>query len=998
MPEIFVSYSRRNKEFTENFIKELRERDYSDEDLWVDWKDIPPSSKWEDEIRKGIENSNAIVFILSPDWVISNECAKELQIAVEYKKRLFPIIHQNIDPNKTPADLASLNWIFFRESDNFDGAMQKLLDAINTDLDWVKFHTVLLRRANEWQTREKDHSFLLRGSELQDAELWLSKSSDEISPQPTPAQNEYIFASRQDATKRQRNTLIGVSLALVVSIFLAITAVLAGIQAMRESQQALASRLAAQSITYLDTQPALSLLLSLEGNYINDTLGENDPSVFGSLVSSMNSISSLEAYLRGHDGDVRAAAFSANGQWLATAGNASNDEGYVLLWDMNAANPKPFQKFIGGTQRFLGVDFNATGSRFAAAGDEKTIFIFDTGHCCSPVNQWQVDDKVRALKYVQIGGREYIGVAAGQEITFWEVSSGKKNNRYTLQIPTEDEQVRILSLAYSPTENLIAAGGDDGNITVWNLKTSEMKYHVCSFNSPADNDEFTCTASGEGYTDIRGISFNTNGSLLASGSSDKHVWLWDAKTGELLVRSPEPTEGGHINTVSNVIFDPKTGRITSVSWDNTVKIWKAVKEKNEWNLSLVDTFAGHSSSIWAAAYSPDGKWLATSSSDKTVILWNMAQISQVGTTLDIMNGDVWALAVSPDKKLFSAADTAGNIRTWDFDGSTLSNPRTIKHGGGVLSLAYSHDGKWLASSGYTDNAIRVWDAKTGEEVWFIENAHDDQIWSIAFSPDDHWIASASFDQTVKIWDVATKTLVSNPLQHGKEVYNLVFENSGKNLLVAGFSPDIFHWDLTDITAIPSPTAMKGHAAAVNLLEINPKYQNIFASTSDDKTLLIWNTDNEEHTQPILGINESMEAVTFRPSGDWLATATNNNTVLLWQFDAKRCSEDWNADTCQPQWLGAPLNGSGTAVENVIFLSDAILVSSSEGGQIILWNLDKSLWYEQACNVVNRTLTPSEYGQYIEGKINKKLLKALSWMSDRSKDSPEWVVPSCTLSK
>jgi len=85
MPEIFVSYSRRNKEFTENFIKELRERDYSDEDLWVDWKDIPPSSKWEDEIRKGIENSNAIRKVLDKfqqkveKHLVTNSQAEQMQ-------------------------------------------------------------------------------------------------------------------------------------------------------------------------------------------------------------------------------------------------------------------------------------------------------------------------------------------------------------------------------------------------------------------------------------------------------------------------------------------------------------------------------------------------------------------------------------------------------------------------------------------------------------------------------------------------------------------------------------------------------------------------------------------------------------------------------------------------------------------------------------------------------------------------------------------------------
>ncbi|HNF94489.1 MAG TPA: toll/interleukin-1 receptor domain-containing protein, partial [Anaerolineales bacterium] len=261
MTEIFISYCRRNKGFTEQFIQGLAEQNYPADKIWIDWNNIPPSSKWEDEIRKGIEACNAVVFILSPDWILSNECRKELEIAIEYNKRLFPIIHQNIDPQSSPAALASLNWIFFREADDFKGAMQKLMAAINTDLDWVKQHTVLLKRANEWNSKKQDGSYLLRGSELQGAELWLSKSSDNKQPHPTPLQSEYIFASRQDASRRQRNTLIGVSAALVVSILLAIAAIVGGVEAVRKSQQALASQLAAQSITLVDTQPDLSLLL-----------------------------------------------------------------------------------------------------------------------------------------------------------------------------------------------------------------------------------------------------------------------------------------------------------------------------------------------------------------------------------------------------------------------------------------------------------------------------------------------------------------------------------------------------------------------------------------------------------------------------------------------------------------------------------------------------------------------------------------------------------------
>ena len=984
MTELFISYSRRNKEFTEEFIKSLAENNYPAERLWVDWNNIPPSSKWEDEIRKGIEAANAVIFILSPDWVISNECRKELQIAVEYNKRLFPIIHQNVDPKLSPPELASLNWIFYRETDDPKIALQKLLEAIDTDLDWVKQHTFLLKRSNEWNTKKQDPSYLLRGSELQDAELWLSKSSEAKVPHPTPLQNEYIFASRQDATRRQRNTLIGVSAALVVSILLAIAAVFGGVEAVRKSQQALASQLAAQSINFVDTQPDLSLLLSLESNYIADTLGDSDPARLGSLVTSINSVPQLDTYLRAHEGDIRSISFSADGHWVAATGNAINDTGIVTVWDLTSnESPIASQQFSGGTQRLLGVAFSPDSKRLAAVGDEKKIFVWNSETCCEPILEFDIDNKARNLEFVKLNGREFIAISAGSQITFWDASTGKKNEAIIFNIPTEDETVRILDIAISPANDMLAAGSEDGNITVWDLKTKETKFHACAFGDAETNEDSVCKLNGDGETDIRGVAFNTDGTLLASGSTDHRVWLWNTASGALLARSVGGNEGGHINTVSSVSFNPKTGQIASASWDNTVRIWQPIQNEDQtWQLELMDSLTGHSNSIWAAAYSPDGSQLATGSSDKTLILWNVEQASQLGTPFKKLDSAVWAMAVSPDGKHFAAADLSGYIHIWDFDGSELSNERELNHAGGVLSLIYSNNNKWLASSGYTDNAIRIWDAQTGKELWKINNAHASEIWSLAFSPDDRWLASASFDQTVKIWDTTTHKLLTDPIKHEDGVYTLTFNDSGSSLFVAGYSTDIFSYPLTNPVTIPTANLLTGHGSAVNLITPNPKYPEFLASTSDDKTLLVWDVNSGEHTPPVLGLNESMEAVAFRPSGDWMASATNNNTVLLWQFDAARCSKEWDKDTCQPQIIGTPLTGSDTAVYNVIFLSDTILISSSADGQLIQWNLEKADWYDIACGIVNRPLSDAEYRQYIGEQLNSTLLNAIIWVSER----------------
>jgi len=367
-----------------------------------------------------------VIFILSPDWAVSRECEKELEIAAEYNKRLFPIVWQNVDPNTIRPELASLNWIFFRETDNFDEALQKLFAAIKTDLGWVAQHTDLLSRANEWHTKGRDNGYLLRGSELQSAETWLSQASENKQPRPTPLQSEFIFASRQDDVRRQRRTLIGVSVAMVVSIALAIAAVISGVEALQQSQKALASQLAAQSSSLVNTQPDLALLLSLESNFIGDELGQSDAASLGSLITSLNSSPKLGTYLRVHKADdslsdsaVRAVSFSPDGHWLASTGNAIDEFGTVALWDMTSnVRPIPYQKFSGGTQRFLAVAFSPNSQRFVAAGDESKIFVWDPQNCCTPIAEWPVNDKVRALAFANTNGQDYVAIATGNKVTF----------------------------------------------------------------------------------------------------------------------------------------------------------------------------------------------------------------------------------------------------------------------------------------------------------------------------------------------------------------------------------------------------------------------------------------------------------------------------------------------------------------------------------------------------------------------------------------------------
>ena len=169
MADVFISYSRKDRDFVRDLHEALAERQ---RDTWVDWEDIPLTAEWLAEIFAGIEGADAFVFVISPDSAESEVCRQELAHAVEHNKRLITVVRRDVKAEAVPPPLGSYNRIFFREGDDFDEAFRSLVKAIDMDLDWVRAHTRLLTRAIEWDGRKRDASFVLRGSDLHAAEEW----------------------------------------------------------------------------------------------------------------------------------------------------------------------------------------------------------------------------------------------------------------------------------------------------------------------------------------------------------------------------------------------------------------------------------------------------------------------------------------------------------------------------------------------------------------------------------------------------------------------------------------------------------------------------------------------------------------------------------------------------------------------------------------------------------------------------------------------------------
>src|SRR5438067_4214455 len=233
MADIFISYSRKNKEFVHRLDDALKSLG---REAWVDWRDIRPTEEWMQAIYAAIEGADTFVFVLTPDSVASVVCNREIAHAAANNKRMVPIVARDVKVETVPEALAKLNWIFFREGDDFEKATDTLISALDTDLSWVHGHTRLLTRAIEWNAKGKNNSFVLRGEDLRAAEQWLAQSGAQKERQPTALQTEYIIASRKAAARRQRITLGAVTFALVVAIALAVVAFFAEAKAKDQTK------------------------------------------------------------------------------------------------------------------------------------------------------------------------------------------------------------------------------------------------------------------------------------------------------------------------------------------------------------------------------------------------------------------------------------------------------------------------------------------------------------------------------------------------------------------------------------------------------------------------------------------------------------------------------------------------------------------------------------------------------------------------------------------
>jgi WD40 repeat protein len=539
--------------------------------------------------------------------------------------------------------------------------------------------------------------------------------------------------------------------------------------------------------------------------------------------------------LQGHELGVQAIAYHPVEPILVSG----SDDRTVRFWDTRDSrclHVLPLRMFPGEPNRMQAIAFCREMDRFiASTSDDRSVQVWDltTGDCLYALHGHQ--DSVGVVAFSADGLR--LASSDDRTVKLWSndvLSSpsglgGVPQWRSPQPLQQEDSSAADLPEeigAISSAREEWPPDGENGKQALTNpgqqprssetpLKTLHgFSSHVCS------------------------LAFSPDRAILATGSIERQVQLWDANTG-LALR----TLRGHRHQLWSFALSPDSQTLATGSDNQAVRLWNVNTGR------VLRTLPGHRDWVWSVAFSPDGRLLASGSYDRTVKLWDV----QTGDCLYTGYGHsdrVQGVAFSPDSRLIASASDDCTVKLWGVETQTCLQT-LAGHDRWVRAIAFSPDSRHIASGSY-DRTVKVWDVKTGECLQVL-HGHLDRVHVLCFSAEGRWIASGSHDRTVKVWDVET----------GACLRTWSSERAGSRVQTLGFRPTGQLW--------------------------------ICCSDDRDRMLKLWDLETGECFQTSHEQTSPIWSAMFGADGNTLVSSSHDRTIALWDMALGECRTTFGTD-------------------------------------------------------------------------------------------------------
>ena len=346
-----------------------------------------------------------------------------------------------------------------------------------------------------------------------------------------------------------------------------------------------------------------------------------------------------------------------------------------------------------------------------------------------------------------------------------------------------------------------------------------------------------------------------------------------------------PTEAnslrGHEQEVNCVAFSPDGKFIASGSSDSTVCLWNIIGNPT------AQFLLGHEQEVNCLAFNPDGKFLVSGSIDGILCLWGLLG-NLITQPWQGHEEGVISVAFSPNGDSIVSVGFDGTVCLWDLQGNAITQPWR-GHKEGVISVTFSPNGDSIVSVGF-DGTLCLWDLQ-GNSITQPWHKHEAKIICAAFSPDRKFIVSGSSDSTVRLWDIQGDPIGQPWHGHEGHINSVAFSPDGKFIISGSCDRTIRLWN---INGNPVTQPWRGHQGQVNSLAFSPDGKLIISG--GDKTVRLWEL-HQILQDRVIGRSQRkyenwVNSVAFSPDGKWVVSASNDSTIRLWDSNGNPTGQPW----------------------------------------------------------------------------------------------------------